>query len=383
MSEQQRSRFWRSLGASRVETDELVGYARNRFDFSRLPASYPVPDEPFVSAWRRYRALADRRGVLACLREVLVQLRFPISSGMSERERYRAATRRGLLPDAFEPELQLVHPHGLQLFLQPTPAGHVPVLVAEAREDFVALVQALSYRNEPTVVPAAVGACMVAGYNNWERVAELRRSWEEATPAELRSPEQWQLRFREIASVPALYQDRFILLSSGPYSGVAAADVGLSDDDWRRRSAIIRLEHECTHYFTRQLLGSMRNALFDELLADYMGLVASEGRYRADWFLRFMGLEDLSHHRSGSRMESYRGDPPLSDGAFAVLQSAARRAAHNLQRCDERRWRRCRCPEHPTAEKAAALIALARLGLEGLASSAAPELFETALSDSG
>src|SRR5439155_4743001 len=105
-------------------------------------------------------------------------------------------------------------------------------------------------------------------------------------PAE-RARADWDSELAEIARRPTLYQDRFILLSAGPYSGVAAAELGLADEDWKRRSLTIPLEHECTHYFTRQVLGSMRNALADELVADYMGIVASEGRYRADWFLRF------------------------------------------------------------------------------------------------
>ena len=30
----------------------------------------------------------------------------------------------------------------------------------------------------------------------------------------------------------------------------------------------------------------MRNNILDELVADYMGITAAAGRYRADWFLR-------------------------------------------------------------------------------------------------
>ena len=83
-----------------------------------------------------------------------------------------------------------------------------------------------------------------------------------------------------------LYQDRFLILSTGPYSNVAAREVGLSDSRWRETSTAIRLEHECTHYFTLRVFGSMRNNLLDELIADFMGITAADGRYRSDWFLR-------------------------------------------------------------------------------------------------
>ena len=377
-SELDRSRFWRSLGATAAETEELLAYALGSFDHCHLPTSYPLPDEPFVEAWRSYVERAREEGVLQCLREQLIELRIPVQQGISETTAYRTATRRGewmpetgswRAPDFLEPD-------AMQIFVYQTPAGHIPVLVATAREDFHLLVQLLTRHNEPWPVPASMGACIVTGYNNWGRIMELRRQWE-AMPARQRSPADWKSRFRQIAAQPELYRDRFILLSSGPYSAVSAGELGLADREWNRRSLIIRLEHECTHYFTSQVLGSMNNALTDELIADYMGIVASEGRYRADWFLRFVGLEDFPRYRPGARMDIYRGDPPLSDGAFAILHKAVRCAAENLQRIDSLRLR------HGlglgTAGKARVIIALARLGLEGMADSAAVPAFERAL----
>jgi hypothetical protein len=117
----------------------------------------------------------------------------------------------------------------------------------------------------------------------------------------------------------------------------------------------------------------MRNALADELIADYMGIVAAEGRYRADWFLRFVGLEGPIY-RPGGRLQNYRGDPSLSAGAFGALQVAVRRAAQNLETFDERRRREGR--GWTDGEKARTIIALARPGLEGLV--VAPPPLETA-----
>ena len=102
-------------------------------------------------------------------------------------------------------------------------------------------------------------------------------------------------------------------------------------DEWLNASLVIRREHECAHYFTRRVLGSMRNSLLDELIADYVGVVAASGRYHAAWFLRFLGLEEFPAFRPDGRLQRYRGDPPLSDGAFAVLRSVAKRAAERLE----------------------------------------------------
>ena len=96
----------------------------------------------------------------------------------------------------------------------------------------------------------------------------------------------------------------------------------------------IRLEHECTHYFTRRLFGSAKNHLLDELIADYRGIVAAIGQFRADWFLRFMGLENYPNYRACGRLGYYRGDPPLSEQAFGLLQTLVQRAAENVERFD-------------------------------------------------
>lgn len=126
----------------------------------------------------------------------------------------------------------------------------------------------------------------------------------------------------------------------------------------------IRLEHECAHYFTRRVLGSMRNNLLDELIADYVGIASAAGGYRAEWFLRFVGLEGKGY-REGGRLQNYRGDPALSDDAFARLQPLVRAAAWSLQAADA---------EHPglcaTIEgRAKAIVALAGLTLEEMAAS--------------
>jgi hypothetical protein len=376
-----RERFWRSLGAYGSDLDELLAYSAGKFNHAHLPSRYPLPDEPFIDAWQSYVERSRTLGVLACLREAMLQLRFPIQQGISQTDAYRAVTRRGRLSDLPSSAGPRLHtPDGLKLWLQQTPAGRIPVLQAAVREDFVALVQALTKRNEPVPVPASMGACIVSGYPNWGRIFELRREWE-AAPSGTRSPPDWNGRLREIGRCPSLYQDRFILLSPGPYSATSAEQVGIEGSEWNRRSLLIRLEHECTHYFTSQVLGSMSNSLIDELIADYMGIVASEGRYRADWFLRFVGLENFPHYRAQGRLEIYRGEPPLSEGAFRVLRTAVLGAAENLEQVDARRlWQLgAGRPVDISVHKAHVIIALSRMGLETLAAPGAARRFEEAL----
>lgn len=362
-----RAAVLRSHGATSGEVAELLAYTRNRFEqpVNGAIREQPASCEACVAAWERYAAEAERVGAVQCLRRRLVQLRFPVTAGMSESAVYRAATRRGVLRDESlaSDGVTFVRPRGVRIFIHPTAAGRVPVVVAEAREDFVSLVRALVHRNEPVRVPESMGACIVAGYNNWDRIAELRARWEREHRGD-RSAAAWRLAFSELLPYRERYQDTFILLGSGPYSAVPASALGLGEGEWLEQSAVIRLEHECTHYFTRRALGSMRNSLLDEVIADYMGIVAAAGRYRAEWFLRFMGLESYPRYRRGGRLENYRGEPPLSNGAFTVLRSLVKSAAERLELFDETRASGAWSP----AERARVITTLARLGLETLAS---------------
>lgn len=362
-----RSRVLFAYGASVTVASELLDYNANPYTHNHVsaPPRFPLPAEPHVEAWERYAAEARHSGLWPVLQKRFPQLNFPIRQGLSQHAEYQAATRRGTPTNTLvlASGLELDDADGLQLRLHPTLAGVIPVLVAANRPDFVSLAQALTRRNEPEPLPASMGACIVSGYNNWDRITELRRRWQGEKSANPSLPD-WAEEFRQnILPFPALYQDTFILLSQGPYSNVPAQHMGMSVETWRQTSLTLRLEHECAHYFTYRLFGSMRNNLLDELIADYCGIVAANGHYRADWFLRFMGLESFPHYREGGRLENYRGDPPLSEEAFHILGHLVKDAAENLERLDQDR-----AAELQTSEgKARLLLSLARLTLEEIA----------------
>lgn len=326
--------FLRELGAEGSVREELLRYNESEFihDERTRALRFPLADEPFVAAWEGYAAEAARDGVFPTLQKKLIQLAFPIEEGVSKSDAYLAATRRGVWPsDAVA--LQLAVPDALELHLHATPAGRLPILITRHRSDFETLLRAFSKRNEPAPVPASQGACMIAGYNNWDRIAELRRQWESGALADGSST--WDECFARLQPQKDLYQDRFILLSDGGYSGVSAESVGVDEAEWRAASLIIRREHECAHYFTKRVFNSMRNLLLDEIIADFMGIRAAAKQYRPEWFLRFMGLENFPIYREGGRLQNYLGTPPLSPGAFRILCNLVQRAAEQLRIFDD------------------------------------------------
>lgn len=280
----------------------------------------PLEDAALVETWKDYLVEAGEVGVYPALRKHWVQFRFPIAAGISNSDSYRRATRQGAstlgMPEACGLGLEALEQ--LKLFLYASPAGRIPVLIAEERADFESIIQALCYRNEPRPVPASMGAALIKGLNNWSRVRKLRARG----------------GYSNLLAHKDLFQDSVIVLSRIPYSNVPAAVLGLEAEKWLEQSLQIRLAHEGAHYFTLRRFGRMRINMYDELIADYAGIKAVQPHFRADWFLRFIGLEDYPRLREAGRLNNYLGEPPLNRPAREALQAILRDAALQVEAFD-------------------------------------------------
>ena len=140
-----------SYGATASEVEELLAYNDNVFDRSfALAPTLPLPPEPHVAVWERYAREVTEIGAFKALQRRLMQLRFPIREGISNTDAYRAVTLRGTSTQGMTEAsgLNLANPDDLRLGVHPSPAGPIPVLTPGGREDFVALVRALSIKSE-------------------------------------------------------------------------------------------------------------------------------------------------------------------------------------------------------------------------------------------
>lgn len=342
----------RNTGTNHTNTASLLDdnhwlQAREKPDLTT-----PLADQLFVQEWRRYQSLATDQSLMNVLKTPLRQLYFPIEAGMSGNSEYQAATKKGLSPLWMEKAtgLALEDPEGIRLFFHSTEAGHLPVLDISSRSDFENLVRALARRNEPVEIPLSTGACMVKGYNNWDRVDQYKKQKGDA------------FDFQQMKEEPELYRDVFLLITQAPYSGVSATDMGLNHSEWLVYSRVIRLAHEATHYVTLRVYGSAKNHLLDEMLADYRGIVAALGEFKASWLLRFFGIRDDMTFRTGGRIKNYLKDQDLSDDDFKEVMEVAAQAAYQLED-----WGR-RYPEIYTREgQSSALDRLTRLTLRQMA----------------
>lgn len=346
----------RSLCADPPVIEELLNYSADCFDHGNLPSRFPLQDDECVAFWERYAATVRASGDIRVLAKSLPQMRFAIRAGMKRDPAYIAATRRGEQSSGETP-LEFERPDLCSIGTHPTTAGRAPFIRVNRRSDFETLVRAFSMGSEPGRVPRSMGACTIGGYNNWERVRLLREQWCAVHRGQ-------SFSFAAIASEKSHYQDCFLILSEGPYSDVPHSALGLSEEEWLEGSFVLRLEHECAHYWTRRVLLSMRNNIMDELIADYCGMLAAAGRYRADWQGLFLGIEDSGRIRESGRFGNYQGNPPLSPKASEILSELTRCAIANIAAFDASHREALPYPEGIPI----VLLTLTRFTLEELAS---------------
>ena len=270
---------------------------------------------------------AFHRKPIEFLKLCFPQLCFPIEKGVGESKLYRDATLKGKFNN-FEGEknfLKLNDKDSIQLFLYKSFAGNVPVIVISDESDFVKIAQALLYRNSPKEIPMSLGACLINGINNWQKINLLKKEWQNKSPAN----DTWSYEFKEhILPYPSLYKDKLILLSKKKYSGVESNAVGLAENEWLEISFKIRLEHECTHLFTLSQFGIASNNLHDELIADYIGITKALGNFNKEWMLLFLGLEQFPNYRKGARLENYIENFNFED--FSKLKNIIKNAVENI-----------------------------------------------------
>jgi hypothetical protein len=307
-------------------SDELNLYFKNKFISSdKLPLSFR--DEPYINSWKGYCIESTQDGVFQILKNCYPQLNFPVEKGIDESPDYINAVLKGKTEHInLKNGLVLNNPEDLKIKIHVSIVGAIPVLKIPDNQDFMQIVQCILHKNNPIPVPLSMGALLVNGINNWDRLNTLKENWLDKNPIG-----NWNDEFsKNVLPNPNLFKDKIIILSTKPYSNVAANSLGLSEDVWKTYSYSIRLEHECTHLYTLKKYGSATNNLHDELIADYIGISKTFGSYNKEWMLAFMGLEEYPKYRKGARLENYLGNSDLSFDNFEKLTTIIKNAIENI-----------------------------------------------------
>ena len=149
---------------------------------------------------------------------------YPIRAGISQEQSYIQVTRRfaPLRHCSLATGHQFERPDEIRLVIQPSIAGRLPVLIFASRQDFEYAWLSLTNRNEPKPLLATVGAAMIAGYNNVERIRYHKSRFLAQNNAI-----DWPLELKKLLANKSAYRDQLVLISPGPYSGVTASELGL------------------------------------------------------------------------------------------------------------------------------------------------------------
>lgn len=303
---------------------ELQDYFRNKFCLKNNGEEALIDDDGFVDTWTAYCTEAVEVGTMDVLIKCYPQLNFPIEQNIDKSEKYRNAVLKGHYVENNK-ELSLINSEGIKLNIYNSIAGKIPVIEIPNELDFITIVQCLLYKNNPTAVPLSMGALMVNGINNWDRINVLKKEWSASIQGDF---------LTKIQENPNLFKDKLILLSKKPYSNISAQSLKLDSNDWLSLSYAIRLEHECTHLYTLKKYGSASNNLHDELVADYIGISTALGSFNKNWMLAFLGLENFPNYRKGARLENYITALNLSSEGFDKLVNIIYRAIENISLFD-------------------------------------------------
>lgn len=223
------------------------------------------------------------------------QLLIPLSPNASASVLYRSAVLKGL-PVDLEPDF--IGSTEDSYSLQNTPVGEIGILCFGNRQDFEHALCALAYRCEPRAIPASVGAYYIGGLPNWEKIRKHKQDYMES------GGDNWNAEFRRFTADKAKYTDSLILLSSGYYSNIQPDEIGLSSEDWKKKSLEIRKHHELTHFIYRKSYPGDVDVIRDEVLADYIGIKKAFGTYIPRYARMCLGI-DCEIISEGARIRHY------------------------------------------------------------------------------
>ena len=237
-------------------------------------------------------------------------------------EAYKRAFTRGEAPE----NASLDHFHTTPddwLRICETPSGEVEALFLANRDDFETFLRCVLYRAQRRTISPTVGAMTIAGLPDWEVLRAKQHELMEEYG------ENWAEEYRAFIGEPDKYKITMLLLSEGPNSNVPAGEVGLSEDEWLERSREIRLYHELAHVVCRRLLPDDILPVWDEVTADFHGILRAFGAYDATLALRYIhqnpdvtvvipGMYDVKEIEQN--LAAMEDNSPLSEKEIAQIE---------------------------------------------------------------
>ncbi|MGN0655546.1 MAG: DUF7005 family protein [Ruminiclostridium sp.] len=233
--------------------------------------------------------------VISELAKRFPQLYIKPEKGASRSDLYRGIVRCG---EQYSGELtHFIGSDEDSLTIAETPAGTVEMVFLKNREDFECFYQIIADKCEPVPVLRSVGAAYIGGINDWSKIHAHMAEYEKNGGTDTDS------EFRRFTADKGNYKTSMILLSDGFYSNISYDETPYGKEEWLRISLEIRKYHELTHFVCRHFFPGNIKPIWDELLADFYGLLCATGRYEPAMALKFLGIHSGKY--TTGRLERY------------------------------------------------------------------------------
>ena len=241
--------------------------------------NFPLKDGEFIEWWKEWIMSSHKNQDWERLRRDLPQLYVSPNRGARLDYQYKELVLQGVTPTSKQIEGGVKEPTGFSIFLESHWCGSIPVIRVQMKNEFDTLLQCLVHRCEPVEIQESVHSQAVSGLIHWGLIGTFGKS----------------------------ARCNMLILHDSPYSSVSYTAIpGISsEEEWIQCSHLWRLEHELTHIACKCLVGEMRLNLYDELLADAMGMRASLGYFDAHLFALTLGLNSDGTAKKDGRAYTY------------------------------------------------------------------------------
>ena len=159
--------------------DELIAYTQNKFTEHQKDNRTTIENQPLSSLSDNSLGISKYSSAFEALKTNWVKFHFPIQKGISTHPEYKQATLKGVSVEelTIASGLQLNAPEKLELSTYNSIAGNISLLIVPCDEDFKTIIRALCHQNEPAEIPDSMGAAMIKGVINWNRILSLKEDW--------------------------------------------------------------------------------------------------------------------------------------------------------------------------------------------------------------
>ena len=241
------------------------------------------------------------------------QLFIKPEKGASQSETYRGIVRRG---ESFSGDLaHFICSDEDSLTVAETPAGKVEIVFLKNRADFECFYRIMAAKCEPVPILRTVGASYIGGINDWSKIHAHLAEYEQNGGTDSTG------EFARFTADKSNYKTSIILLSDGFYSNLSCENTPFSEEQWQKISLDIRKYHELTHFVCRHFFPTKINAVWDEILADFYGLLCAAGSYDAELAMKFLGIYDGKY--TGGRLERYVEGPINEELVGEIVELAS------------------------------------------------------------